>query len=295
MRTTGRRVPGRPLTSCMLAGAVALSVAACGGSSHQSGGGGSSGGSRPGPSASAGNGGPIYGTLPKLGGTPVKGGTLTYGQLSGSTPTVIFPIIPAADASVYTSYPFIYQMFLPLYNGPNGATPQIDNQVSIAHLPVYSDGGRTVTINLKRGYRWSDGKPVDANDVVFDIDLIKAAVRESAANELAYTPGLFPDNVTSISTYYPTQNSLFNTTGAYNQGAYSSSRANSLINASVHSSNPNAVRNEAAFLTKDVPALFMPNSDLIYAVSNTVHAASAGSFLALTQYQPFGQYFWLSK
>ena len=60
--------------------------------------------------------------------------------------------------------------------------------------------GKTVTINMKRGYKWSDGKPVDANDVIFDIDLIKAAVKESAANELAYTPGLFPDNVTSMST-----------------------------------------------------------------------------------------------
>jgi peptide/nickel transport system substrate-binding protein len=649
MRTIRQRALGRPLMSCMLAGAVALSVAACGGSGNKSGGGGgsTSGGSSSSTGGSGSTGG-IYGTLPKVGGTPVKGGTLTFGQLSGSTPTWIFPITPAANASVYGAYPFINQMWLPLYNGPAGGTPAIDQSISLAQLPVYSDGGKTVTINMKQGYKWSDGKPVDANDVIFDIDLIKAAVKESAANEEAYTPGLFPDNVISMSAkgkytvvlhlnkkynpsfftndqiegvvipipstawnltaagkhasystpagakaiydflakdggkpatfqsnplwkdadgpfkiskfsatngsytlvdnpsfggtpkpyvsafqgvtftgltaqlnaertgsvdiagvdfsqlgnvselksagnsvfgapnlgwfgaflnfkdqtnhinkvfaqpyarqalahledqpaylkgiyknagvlaygpvpsapktpytpsdaitapypysissaisllksngwkvvpngtdtcekpgtgagecgagipkgtpfsftwfalpasetpsssleseayesaakqagikialkqklfnfivqnyndadpsdkkfnndwgvinfggytddYYPTQNSLFNTTGSYNQGGYDSAQANKLINASVYSSNPNAVTNEASFLTKDVPALFMPNSDLIYAVNNKVHAATAGSFLALTQYTPFGQYFWLSK
>jgi hypothetical protein len=39
----------------------------------------------------------------------------------------------------------------------------------------------------------------------------------------------------------------------------------------------------------------MPNSDLLYVVSNKVHAASAGTFLSLTQYTPFGQYYWISK
>jgi peptide/nickel transport system substrate-binding protein len=202
MRTMGRRVLGRPLTSCMLAGAVALSVAACGGSGNNNSSGGSSsgGGSSSSSSGGAGNSGGIYGTLPKVGGTPVKGGTLTFGQLSGSTPTWIFPITPAANASVYGAYPFINQMWLPLYNGPAGGTPAIDQSISLAQLPVYSDGGKTVTINMKQGYKWSDGKPVDANDVVFDIDLIKAAVKESPANEEAYTPGLFPDNVVSMST-----------------------------------------------------------------------------------------------
>ncbi len=200
MRTFERRALGRPLTSCLLAGAVALSLAACGGSGNKSGGGGgsTSGGSSSSTGGSGSSGG-IYGTLPKVGGTPVKGGTLTFGQLSGSTPTWIFPITPAANASVYGAYPFINQMWLPLYNGPAGGTPAIDQSISLAQLPVYSDGGKTVTINMKQGYKWSDGKPVDANDVIFDIDLIKAAVKESAANEEAYTPGLFPDNVTSMS------------------------------------------------------------------------------------------------
>jgi hypothetical protein len=95
--------------------------------------------------------------------------------------------------------------------------------------------------------------------------------------------------------YYPTQNALFNTTGCYNQGAYNDATANRDIKASVYSPRPNAVTNEASYLTKSIPALFMPNSDLIIDVNNKVHAASPASFLPLTQYTPFGQYFWLSK
>jgi hypothetical protein len=33
----------------------------------------------------------------------------------------------------------------------------------------------------------------------------------------------------------------------------------------VYSSNPDAVKNEAAFLTRDLPALFLPNNDVVVA------------------------------
>ncbi len=193
MRTKSRAL-GRPLAVALLVGALVMLVAACG-SSKSSGGKGTTTSSS---SSSSGVSG-LYGSLPSTGGTPVKGGVLTYGQTSGATPTYILPITPAADASVFTAYPFQNQMFLPLYNGPQGATPEIDYQVSLAPAPTFSDGGKTVTIHMKTGYKWANGAPVDANDVVFDVDLIKAAVKESPANEEAYTPGLFPDSVTSIS------------------------------------------------------------------------------------------------
>ncbi len=138
----------------------------------------------------------LYGTLPPAG-TPKAGGTITLGQLTGDTPTYIFPIIPAAQASTTNIYAFINAMFLPLYASPTGSAPVVDDGISVGDAPVYSDGDRTVTINLKHGYHWSDGAPVDASDVLFDIDLTKAAVKESAANLRRYSPGLFPDNVAS--------------------------------------------------------------------------------------------------
>ena len=64
---------------------------------------------------------------------------------------------------------------------------------------MFSDGDKTVTITMKQGYKWSDGKPVDAQDLLFDIALIKAAVGESAANWGSFTPGYFPDSLASVS------------------------------------------------------------------------------------------------
>ncbi len=178
----------RALAWCVLAFGVALAVAACGGqsSSASSGGGSSSGGAS----------GITYGSLPASAGTPTKGGTITVGQLTGSTPDYIFPIIPGTAATTYT-FDMVQNMFAPLYNGPKGATPTIDYATSIGEQPTYSDGGRTVTIKLKPGYEWSDGAPVDASDMVFEIDLLKAAVKESPANWSQYTPGQFPSSVVS--------------------------------------------------------------------------------------------------
>jgi peptide/nickel transport system substrate-binding protein len=138
----------------------------------------------------------LYGNLPLTGGAR-SGGTITLGQLTGDTPTYIFPIIPAAQASTVNIYAFINAMFLPLYASPTGNSPVVDDSISVGEPPVYSDGDRTVTISLKHNYHWSSGAPVDARDVLFDIDLTKAAVHESAANLRRYSPGLYPDNVAS--------------------------------------------------------------------------------------------------
>jgi peptide/nickel transport system substrate-binding protein len=140
----------------------------------------------------------IYGTLPPVG-TPVKGGTVTAGQLTGQTPTYIFPIAPGAQTSTGT-VSFLTSLFMPLYGGPTGARPQVDYGLSAANPLQFSDGDKTVTIPIKPGLQWSNGAPIDANDVVFWFDLLKAAIKESPANWGQYTPGLIPDNVKSIST-----------------------------------------------------------------------------------------------
>lgn len=136
----------------------------------------------------------LYGTLPPMG-TPTNGGTVSFAQLTGDTPTYIFPIVPASQATTTNLYQFINNLFLPLYSSPVGERPQINTSLSLARLPVYSDHDTTVTIRLKPGFKWANGAPVDADDVIFTIDLTKAAVKLSAANFRRYTPGLFPDNV----------------------------------------------------------------------------------------------------
>jgi peptide/nickel transport system substrate-binding protein len=93
---------------------------------------------------------------------------------------------------------------------------------------------------------------------------------------------------------YPTQNSIFNTGGSFNSGAYHDPKMDRLIRASVFGSNPNAVIQEASYEAQAVPALFLPNYDIIYAVSKKV-GGSPASFLSLTQLGLFPQFWWVNK
>ena len=133
------------------------------------------------------------------GGTPVKGGVATYGWVSGESPTYIWPFIPIADESVPNGQNFQYMMYRPLYMfGNNGVSVQVNYALSPAKAPVYSDGGKTVTVQLK-GWKWSDGEAVDAQDVAFWLNMMKA----EKANYAGYTPGTLPDNLSSISVTGP--------------------------------------------------------------------------------------------
>jgi peptide/nickel transport system substrate-binding protein len=135
----------------------------------------------------------LYGALPK-GGTPTGSGTITMGQISGDTPTYVFPIIPDANATDGTGF-LVDQLFIPLYNAQVGGVLKVNYATSAALPPRFSDGGRRVTIHIRPGYKWSDGSPVTSTDVLFDLALLRAATRQSAANWDQYTPGLLPDNV----------------------------------------------------------------------------------------------------
>ena len=50
-----------------------------------------------------------------------------------------------------------------------------------------------------KNWKWSNGKPLTANDMLLDVNLIKAAVKASPANWAGYVPGHFPDNLVSTS------------------------------------------------------------------------------------------------
>jgi peptide/nickel transport system substrate-binding protein len=132
-------------------------------------------------------------------GEKAKAGTITWAMLPGATPNWIFPVVPSADNSVYNQFTFSWEMWRPLYWQANGVVPEIEQNMSVASLPQYTNGTKTLTITMKSNYKWSDGKPLTANDLLFAIDLIKAAVKASPANWAAYSPGHFPDNLVSTS------------------------------------------------------------------------------------------------
>jgi ABC-type transport system substrate-binding protein len=309
------------LASLLLAATLALS--ACGGGS-------SSGNSPTTPSGTvAGHtvkG--LYGSLPTAG-TPSGSGTITMGQLNGDTPTYLFPYIPSANATDGTAF-LISQLYVPLYNLQVGGKFEINYATSAASKPVFSDGDRRATIHLRPGMRWSNGKPVTATDVEFSIAILKAAVKQSAANWDQYSKGLIPDDVASTTapnphtvvitftrrynpankryendwgaanwgefgtTAYPTENEIFNTGGVQNFGDYSDPTADHLIHQAIYGNKASAATTVATYLAKDLPMLFLPCADVIDAVSKRVGGTN-DSFLAMTQDVFYPQYWYVKK
>ena len=142
-----------------------------------------------------------FGTLPAAATGVQHAGTVTWAERPGLGPTWILPLVTAVADGVNNVTEFEYEMWRPLYWFGNGVEPTESAAMSLAGPPAWSNGDKTVTITLKSSYKWSDGRPVTARDVLFWFDEAKAAVRESPANWGAYTPGVgIPDQVTSVTT-----------------------------------------------------------------------------------------------
>jgi peptide/nickel transport system substrate-binding protein len=168
-------IPSRfkTLATAML---VAITLAACSGSTHSN---------NHGPSSSQ------KGAAPEH---VARGGVATFAEQPGTTLNYIFPLIPG-NFDLTNISQFEDLMWRPLYwIGTNTGAPLYNTSLSLAKLPVFSNGNRVVTISLKP-YRWSDGAPLTARDLQFWINLVKAAVRENPLNWGGYVNGYFPDNV----------------------------------------------------------------------------------------------------
>src|SRR5208282_2271033 len=101
-----------------------------------------------------------FGSVPAASGTPTAG-TITWAEPPGSAPTWIFPIVPGADFTVYSTSSFSWESWRPLYWTQNGVTPTINPALSLAYTPTYSNGDKTVTVKLKTNYKWPNGQPVN--------------------------------------------------------------------------------------------------------------------------------------
>jgi peptide/nickel transport system substrate-binding protein len=137
-------------------------------------------------------------------GVPVKGGTVTWAELPTSPANWIFPF----DTAFYSTGPnlvyFQYLMYRPLYwFGGQDVQPTVNYGLSVADAPRYTDGGKTVTINLK-GWKWSNGETVDANDVIFWLNMMKAELD----NWADASPGGIPGDITSMAATGPRQVTL---------------------------------------------------------------------------------------
>jgi peptide/nickel transport system substrate-binding protein len=93
---------------------------------------------------------------------------------------------------------------------------------------------------------------------------------------------------------YPTQLGVFNGPGSLNEGDYNNPEANALINASVSSGDPTAVKAEASFLTANQPGLFQPNPDGIVVWKDNISGPVA-SFSSLTQFALNPEFWWFTS
>ena len=125
-------------------------------------------------------------------GAKVTGGTATWALLPSSVPNYIFPFSSSTYFSTVNFAEFQYLMYRPLYWFGNGASPTLNAGLSLADEPVYN--GKQVTITMK-GWKWSNGETVTAQDVLFWIHMQQAV---GAADWFDFVPGLFPANVSDV-------------------------------------------------------------------------------------------------
>jgi peptide/nickel transport system substrate-binding protein len=121
--------------------------------------------------------------------TPVRGGTAVYALDPGDAPDYIFPFLSSQHSTVGNFSYFTQLMYRPLYWFGSGGRPVLNRALSLADPPTFH--GRIVTITLKH-YRWSNGTPVTAQDVLFWLHMMLAVPKDWGAGTG------FPQNVTNI-------------------------------------------------------------------------------------------------
>jgi peptide/nickel transport system substrate-binding protein len=139
------------------------------------------------------------GVIPAAGTPSGKTGSISFALQPGAAPNWILPLVTAEDNSVYNVYTFEWQSWRPMYFAPKGSTPTVDAALSPVNAPVWSNGGKTMTITVKP-WKWSDGQPITSKDVLFTFDETEASVKASPANWAPFVPGNFPTTITSMST-----------------------------------------------------------------------------------------------
>src|SRR5215469_15977242 len=131
------------LKSVAAAGILALGVAACGGSSSSS--------------------------TPKA---AAKGQPLVIESTPLSPMTDNFNPLSSTSTGFLTNAVALYNEPLYIWNYLKPTDPGIP--ILASGQPAFSNGGKTITIPVKSGVKWNDGKPFTAADVAFTFNMIKA-------------------------------------------------------------------------------------------------------------------------
>ena len=131
---------------------------------------------------------------PTVSGASSASGTLTFAEGAGANPNWIFPYESCQYCSVDNINQFQDEMFRPLYWFGLGGSVTLVPSLSLAKVPVYSNGNKTVTLKLK-GWKFASGQTVNAESVMFFLNMYKAL----PSDFWGYNPGYgIPDQVSSV-------------------------------------------------------------------------------------------------
>lgn len=130
---------------------------------------------------------------PSVSGASTPRGTITYAEGPGAAPNYIFPYMGCAFFSVSNINQFQEEMFRPAYWFGLGNSSAIVPKLSLAKPPVFTNGNKTITMNMK-GWKFADGQSVNGAAVMFFLNMYKA----DPSAYCGYNPGFgIPDQVTS--------------------------------------------------------------------------------------------------
>ncbi|MGC2486242.1 MAG: ABC transporter substrate-binding protein [Acidimicrobiales bacterium] len=121
--------------------------------------------------------------------------TITFAEGAGAAPNYIFPYLGCQYFSVATLSQFQEMTYRPVYWFGTPGSSAVDYSLSPAKAPVFSNGNKTITIDMK-GWKFADGQTVNAESVMFFLNMYKA----DPTSYCGYNKGYgIPDQVASAS------------------------------------------------------------------------------------------------
>jgi peptide/nickel transport system substrate-binding protein len=121
--------------------------------------------------------------------------TITFAEGAGAAPNYIFPYLGCQYFSVATLSQFQELTYRPVYWFGTPGSSAVDYSLSPAKAPVFSNNDKTITIDMK-GWKFADGQTVNAQSVMFFLNLYKA----DPTSYCGYNKGYgIPDQVASAS------------------------------------------------------------------------------------------------
>jgi peptide/nickel transport system substrate-binding protein len=127
--------------------------------------------------------------------TASSSNTITFAEGPGASPNYIFPYLGCQYFSVATLSQFQELTYRPLYWFGTPGSSAVDYSLSTAKSPIFSNGDRTITIDMK-GWKFADGQTVNAQSVMFFLNLYKADPTAYCGYNKGYG---IPDQVASAS------------------------------------------------------------------------------------------------